>query len=254
MSNYSEKEIIAVAIKLLEESGAMTTTELKEALFEEMNPTGNDLGKNKNRTDTKFDQKVRNMVSHRENNELLKYCEYQKVGRNGVLRSKSLSKTQIDEVETQEVQERKRKKRNFRAKIVDFDEINARNKVLGQKGEEYVLQYEKERLPTELSDKVIHVAVEEGDGAGYDILSYDRSGKPKFLEVKTTTGPKYTPFYLSANEKSFLEVYKEDAEIVRVYNFNEQTGQADMYRISGKEFFDKMNVTPIAYKVTVKEE
>jgi uncharacterized protein DUF3883 len=28
-----------------------------------------------------------------------------------------------------------------------------------------------------------------GDGAGYDIFSFDTTGAPKYIEVKTTTGP-----------------------------------------------------------------
>ncbi|QOY35028.1 DUF3883 domain-containing protein [Anaerobacillus isosaccharinicus] len=252
MSNYSEKEILVVAIKILEETGEMTTTELKEALMDEMNPGGNDLAINLNRNDTNFEQKVRNMISHRDHNELLKYCEYERFGRNGILRSKSLAQDGRGEKEKQEIETRKEKKRNFRARKVDFDEINARNKDLGLKGELYVLQHEKERLSVELGEKIIHVSVEQGDGAGYDILSYDLSGKPRYIEVKTTTGPKDTPFYLSENEKAFLEEYAEEAEIVRLYNFNCETLTGEIYRISGEDFLKKLTLQPISYKVTLK--
>lgn len=253
MSNYTEKEILAVAIKILEETGEMTTTELKEALLDEMNPSGNDLEINLNRNDTKFEQKVRNMVSHRDHNELLKYCEYERSGRNGILRSKSVTKIEREENQKKVIQKRKERKRKFRARRVNFDELNMRNKQIGLKGEEFVLQLEKEKLNPELSEKVIHVSIEEGDGAGYDILSYDATGKPRFLEVKTTTGAKETPFYLSENEKAFIEEYGEEAEIVRVYHFNEKTGTGDIYRINGNDFLKLVNLQSIAYKVTLKE-
>lgn len=252
MSNYSEKEILAVAIKILEETGEMTTTELKEALMDEMTPSGNDLVINLNRNDTKFEQKVRNMISHRDHNELLMYCEYERFGRNGILRSKSLAYDERDEHEKQEIEKRKEKKRKFRARRVDFDEINARNKELGLKGELYVLQHEKERLSPKLGEKIIHVSIEQGDGAGYDILSYDLSGKPRYLEVKTTTGTKDSAFYLSENEKAFLEEYAEEAEIVRVYNFNCKTLTGNLFRISGADILKKLTLQPIAYKVTLK--
>lgn len=251
MSNYTESEILAVAYKLLEEYGEMTTTELKEALIEEMNPTGNDLLINLNRNDTKFEQKVRNMVSHREHNELLKYAEYTRVGKNGVLRSKALPRFEREELEKKEIQKRKEKKRRFIARRVDFDEINSKNKELGLKGEEFVLKLEKERLSSELSNKVIHVSIDEGDGAGYDILSYDEIGKPKFIEVKTTTGPKETPFYLTENEKAFIEEFKEEAEIIRVYHFNLETTSGEIIRIPGVDFLEKAKLKPIAYKVTI---
>ncbi|WP_209122721.1 DUF3883 domain-containing protein [Alkalihalobacillus sp. BA299] len=253
MSNYTEREILAVAIKILEESGEMTTTELKEALMFDMKPDGNDLEINMNRNDTKFEQKVRNMISHRENNELLKYCEYRRVGRNGILRSRSLPKLEREGNDKKEIAERKEKKRRFQARKVNFDELNMRNKKIGLMGEEFVLKIEKERLSQELNEKVIHISLEEGDGAGYDILSYEESGKPKFLEVKTTTGQRETPFYLTENEKAFIEEFGNEAEIVRVYEFDLETGTGKIFRMNGENFLASVNLQSVAYKVTLKK-
>ena len=86
MSFYTEQEIMEVAIKVIEEYGELNTTELKEILNDIMQPDGEDLIINKNRNDTKFDQKVRNMISHRDNNDLYKYFEYRKDGRVGNLK------------------------------------------------------------------------------------------------------------------------------------------------------------------------
>jgi Domain of unknown function (DUF3883) len=40
----------------------------------------------------------------------------------------------------------------------------------------------------DLAAKARHVSQIEGDGAGYDIESFEIDGTPKFIEVKTTRG------------------------------------------------------------------
>jgi hypothetical protein len=42
--------------------------------------------------------------------------------------------------------------------------------------------------------------MEEGDGAGFDIASFDPDGRERFIEVKTTNGAATTPFFLTRNE------------------------------------------------------
>ena len=44
------------------------------------------------------------------------------------------------------------------------------------------------------------VTAEEGDGAGYDVLSFNTTGRERLLEVKTTNGSARTPFFLARNE------------------------------------------------------
>ena len=250
-----------VAIKVVEEYGELNTTELKEILNDIMQPSDDDLIINKNRNDTKFDQKVRNMISHRDNNDLYKYFEYQKEGKVGVLTSKSVIRKSKDEkkrisnyeVNTKKVT-RKEKKRTFNAKKIDFDKVNKRNKRIGEEGELFVLRHEIEYLGKDLGSKVRHVAKDDGDGAGYDILSYDKSGQIRFLEVKTTLTGLETSFFLTENERLFLEIYGDEAEIVRVYNFNMQEKSGQIYRISGNEFLEKIKLQPITYKACLKEE
>jgi len=262
MSFYTEQEIMEVAIKVLEEHGELNTTELKEILNDIMQPSGQDLQINKNRNDTKFDQKVRNMISHRDSNDLYKYFNYSKSGRVGILTSKSMIKNiiikdegiQYGEIakDVKKIKQRKEKNKIFNARKVDFERINKRNKEIGDAGEKFVFEIERNKLGYPLSDKVRHISKEYGDGAGYDILSYTQQGEIRFLEVKTTTGDKETEFYISENERLFLEIYSEDVEIVRVYNFNKETGTGDIYRISGKDFLDKVSLQPIGYKAKLK--
>lgn len=100
---------------------------------------------------------------------------------------------------------------------------DARNRVLGKRGEESVLAYERKWLTeagrADLADSVRWVADLDGDGAGYDILSFDREGAERLLEVKTTNGSERTPFYLSENERRLSLERPEAFRIVRLYDF-----------------------------------
>ncbi len=98
-----------------------------------------------------------------------------------------------------------------------------RNRALGKSGEERVFFSERSRLASEgrddLARRVRWVSQEEGDGAGYDILSFDAGGHERLLEVKTTTGYQLTPFYISENERSLSEERPDTFRLVRVYDF-----------------------------------
>lgn len=103
---------------------------------------------------------------------------------------------------------------------------DARLRKLGDAGEALLFQAEQRRLSEagrdDLSAKVRWVAKEDGDGAGYDILSFDWSGAPRWLEVKTTNGPRSTPFYLTANEHRVAEANREAFRLVRLFDFSRQ--------------------------------
>lgn len=104
--------------------------------------------------------------------------------------------------------------RNIRAdrnnKVVDFEAKNKRNAVTGSKGEELVLCDEKHYLKSigrsDLADQVKRISI-DNVSAGYDILSYDKDGNEKKIEVKTSTLPKSTKFSfrISSNEKKVAE-------------------------------------------------
>ncbi len=100
---------------------------------------------------------------------------------------------------------------------------DAHNRELGRLGEERILISERTRLTdagrNDLSRKVKWISEEEGDGAGYDILSFSESGDERLLEVKTTTGHQYTPFYLTENERQLSVERADEFRLVRLYNF-----------------------------------
>ena len=62
-------------------------------------------------------------------------------------------------------------------------------------------------------------AAEDGDGAGYDVLSFDLAGRERLLEVKTTNGSARTPFFLTRNERDLAAERFADWSIYRVHMF-----------------------------------
>ncbi len=105
----------------------------------------------------------------------------------------------------------------------DPTERDFRNRALGKAGEALILDFERARLASEerkdLASKVRWVAQEDGDGAGYDILSFDRAGRERLIEVKTTHGTRTTPFFLSSNERSLSDERPDAFRIYRVFEF-----------------------------------
>jgi len=128
---------------------------------------------------------------------------------------------------------------------------DARNKRLGFQGERWVLEYERARLRFErcsnLAENVRHISFEEGDGAGYDILSYNMNGTQRYIEVKTTTGNINTPFYITPNELRFAEEKVDSYCLYRVFEFNKSP---KMYVIEGS-LKDKYQVYPSMYQVCI---
>lgn len=83
---------------------------------------------------------------------------------------------------------------------------DTRNRALGRQGEERIFFHEQASLRAagraDLARAVRWVSEEDGDGAGYDIRSFDPAGRERLIEVKTTTGHVATPFFLSENERA----------------------------------------------------
>jgi hypothetical protein len=103
---------------------------------------------------------------------------------------------------------------------------DARNRQLGSRGEELIWLNEQSNLRAagrdDLARKVRWVSAEVGDGAGYDIRSFDPAGAERLIEVKTTTGHKQTPFFISENERAFSEERPDAFRLVRLFDFARQ--------------------------------
>lgn len=105
----------------------------------------------------------------------------------------------------------------------DYVAREARNSALGKAGELLALEYEDFRLRSvgkkNLAERIEHVSSTLGDGLGYDILSFDVSGKERFVEVKTTAFAKETPFFASNNEVAFAREMSEQFHLYRLFDF-----------------------------------
>jgi hypothetical protein len=144
--------------------------------------------------------------------------------------------------------------RLFRArKSPDYSSKEAADRHLGLCAEKAVFAFEKKRLELlgrpDLAEKVIHVSVIEGDGAGYDIRSYNADGSPVFLEVKATKQGIGASFFISSNELAFARS-QSNYRLVRVINFDTDTGGGEFFYLSGSEL-DGLNLEPIQYRVRI---
>jgi len=114
---------------------------------------------------------------------------------------------------------------------------DAKNRTLGLKGEKLVLSTEIQRLrdagKPELADQVVHVSVIEGDGAGYDIRSYEPDGSTRHIEVKTTRGPAANAFFVTPNEIDFSRANVGTYVLLRVYEYDDPTNSAMYYEVPG---------------------
>jgi hypothetical protein len=109
------------------------------------------------------------------------------------------------------------------ARKYNVAERDARNRALGLAGEERVLAHERASLVAagrrDLADRIRWVSTLDGDGAGYDIRSFDVDGSSRLIEVKTTNGWERTPFFITRNELAVAEAHREAWRLVRLWNF-----------------------------------
>ncbi|MDQ6965397.1 MAG: DUF3883 domain-containing protein, partial [Mariprofundaceae bacterium] len=105
----------------------------------------------------------------------------------------------------------------------NYLELEASNKSLGDAGEHFAINFERARLiaagKETLADQIEHIAQTEGDGAGFDIRSYELDGSDRFIEVKTTKYGRYSPFFVSANELRFSESHATNYHLHRIFQF-----------------------------------
>lgn len=106
---------------------------------------------------------------------------------------------------------------------IDYLALEARNRSLGDAGEEFVVRYEVARLSVEgrerLAGKVERVSKTRGDGLGYDVLSFDGDGKERLIEVKTTRYGASTPFYVTRRELALSRQESDRFHLYRAFDF-----------------------------------
>lgn len=131
---------------------------------------------------------------------------------------------------------------------INYLEREQKNSRLGFLGEELVMEFEKWHLinagKEKLAEQIRWISKEEGDGAGFDILSRNLNGTDKYIEVKTTKLAKETPIFFSKNELDFSVENSGNFHLYRVFNFEEQ---ARMFTRNGA-LNQICNAVPVSFK------
>ncbi len=142
-----------------------------------------------------------------------------------------------------------RRKSSLNLVKIDHVAKQKRNEKIGEQGELFVYEYEKKKVATYcLKDKCVEwVSKTKGDGLGYDILSYDESGKEMFIEVKTTKGKETSDFYITNTELSRSVVDSDNFYLYRVYDF-------DVKQLMGKISYhtgslESLCISPLVFSV-----
>ncbi len=107
-----------------------------------------------------------------------------------------------------------------------------RNRVLGQWGERHVFHHERAFLIAhdrpDLARKIEWTSQERGDGAGYDIKSFDPAGRERLIEVKATRGGPATDFFLTRTER---EVSAERPDAWRLYRLHDLAAAPGLFQL-----------------------
>lgn len=135
---------------------------------------------------------------------------------------------------------------------VDFASRDEINRKLGRAGEQWVIDFEHQRLVdarlAELFGRLEWVSDRLGDGAGYDILSYDAPTQPRYIEVKTTNGSHASSFIISRNELEFSKEVGEAFYLYRVFQFRQSPA---LYMLRG-DVSQQLHLEPIDYRASFR--
>lgn len=256
MSEYSEGEIAIEAVRVVEEFGEIDMSRLIAELTVRMKPDGHDGRILAGRNDTYFSQKVRNLRSH--NNKIffseVRYCK--STGKYVSREFEEYKRTKSGTEYAALVREKQDRTKKFYARKIDFAGLNAKREEIGKLGEALVFSDQKRKVAqfdASMVKCIRHVAKNEGDGAGYDILSFDRDGRVLYIEVKSTEGDKETPFYMSSTEYAFYELHKVNYIVARVYNLKADTGEGEIEYIPGGSFERIFEKEASEYRVFYKK-
>lgn len=262
---YTERTLHPHIKRLVEEYGALNTTELIRELRNILILDEGDLKPLKDRTDDAFSQVVRNVVRTAKSvadvssaNGYIVDAQAKPAVFYAIDPSAFTAASPEEQIiPTDKVKQRQERKRQFNAVKVDYSELNRIKSDLGFRGEVFALEWERLRLNEldvdfDVMSEVSHASNIEGDGLGYDILSRDEhTFEPVYIEVKTTKGSLKQPFFMTVNEKARLELF-DTTKIYRVYNFNSEQNTGDIEIISKNDLFDgtKYRFDVVTYKVT----
>lgn len=144
---------------------------------------------------------------------------------------------------------------DFRRPPIDYEERDRRSRRLGTVGEDLAFAYERDGLVKaghlDLAEQVEMVCRTQGDAAGFDIRSFDKTtGEEIHIEVKTTSGPPATPFFMSAAEMKYANACPHRYKIHRIYGYLPDAPQTQFFVIDRP--IEVLDFTPTIFRVRLK--
>jgi hypothetical protein len=141
---------------------------------------------------------------------------------------------------------------HYRISEERFRKIQESREAIGQAGENWVINYERNYLTikgkSQLAERISRIS-ETNVTAGYDVLSFELDNSEKFIEVKTTALSKAN-FFISANE---LEIAQQLNGSYWIYFVSEIYGEPKLFTIQDptREIGKKLVLTPINFQVQI---
>ena len=134
----------------------------------------------------------------------------------------------------------------------DFVARDAANRDLGRRGEEFVLEFERKRLHDggrrDLVQRIEWTAQVRGDGAGYDVQSFNADGTARLIEVKTTGLGQVLSVQRHRERSALLAGAAREFQLYRVFNFGPD---ARLYMLPG-ELSKSCHLDPTQYRAFVQ--
>ena len=127
---------------------------------------------------------------------------------------------------------------------------------LGRLGEEFVVEYEKEKLKHSHNPEIAKLANEVkrvGDIEHYDVKSFDNSGNKIMIEVKTTISSWDANFFITSNEIDHLKRHPKKYLLYRVYEFDKKSKKGKLM-VYDSNFFDLSEYKPKLFTVTLMKK
>ena len=132
------------------------------------------------------------------------------------------------------------------------------SKKVGDAGEKYVYEFEKNKLErlglSDLANKIVKQYEDLSFFPGYDIQSFDELGNKIFIEVKSTKGKNKNYFEISDNEIRAAKELGDSYHIYQVTNaLTDPKISTVISNLYNYEEQDKLLIEPMVYKVIFKE-
>jgi hypothetical protein len=140
---------------------------------------------------------------------------------------------------------------NLTGRHPDYGVLQQENRQRGTQGEELVIGFERDWLHQherpDLASRVRWTARDDGDGLGYDVLSFDTQGHERYIEVKTTALGDQTPFYITSAELDFARRHANNYALYRVYDV---LSEPRFFVLEG-DITDVLELSPMTYSARI---